>query len=246
MTSETLYEHPLNEQVRVYLRLEHLLRQISHASSLSESYYSNVFLKSLFDLIEILEQIQIKTELAKDLDKQRAKLQAWLNVPEVDKDQLVTLLTESRQLQRDLLQAPRLGQEIRENRFLSSIRQRFSIPGGTCSFDLPALHHWHNLPIAHRQSDALAWQLSLKPLSHALSFWLRLTRGSATMQPFTIHTGFFQKEVIGASLLRIQISPDYNVFPLVSGHKSRFSIRFMPFDDRQTIADTMVLYLSVC
>ncbi|MEZ8128554.1 cell division protein ZapD [Enterovibrio norvegicus] len=246
MTSDTLYEHPLNEQVRVYLRLEQLLLQISQSESFTESGHSTLFFKSIFDLMEILEQVQVKAELAKDLEKQRAKLQTWLDVPAVDKDQLMALLSESRQFQQTLLQAPRLGQKLREDKFLSSIRQRFSIPGGTCSFDLPALHHWLNLPLAHCQADAIEWQSSLKPLSNALSFWLRLTRDGSAMQSLTVKNGFLQQDVEGASLLRIKISPDYNAFPLISGHKSRFAIRFMPFDESQNVADNMSLSLAVC
>ncbi|MDD1791983.1 cell division protein ZapD [Enterovibrio makurazakiensis] len=246
MSNDTLYEHPLNEQVRVYLRLEYLLNQINQSSSLTGDTHWSVFFKSLFELAEILEQVQVKGDLAKDLEKQRSKLEAWLNVPNVDTEQLTQLLQESRRLQQVLLQAPRLGQALREDKFLSSIRQRFSIPGGTCSFDLPSLHHWLNLPLAHRQSDANTWTGSLKPLENALTFWLRLTRGGAALQPSIVINGFYQQDVEGATLLRIQISPDYNAFPLVSGHKSRFAIRFMPFDENQTVADTMALSIAVC
>ncbi|ATF08942.1 cell division protein ZapD [Candidatus Enterovibrio altilux] len=246
MTSDTLYEHPLNEQVRVYLRLEHMMNQVIKSAVLSESGQSILFFKSLFDLMEILEQVQVKADLAKDLEKQRVKLQTWLEVPEVDKEQLMFLLAESHQFQQLLLQAPRLGQTLRDDKFLSAIRHRFSIPGGICSFDLPVFHHWLNLPLVHRQTDVITWQTSLEPLNNALTLWLRLTRGGAIMQNFTIINGFFQKDVEGASLLRIKISPDYNVFPLISGYKSRFTIRFMPFDESQTIINEMMLLLAVC
>ncbi|WP_407331445.1 cell division protein ZapD [Enterovibrio sp. 27052020O] len=246
MISDTLYEHPLTEQVRVYLRLEYLLNQITDSATLTDDSQWRVFFSSLFDLAEILEQVQVKGDLAKDLEKQRAKLEAWLNVPNVDTEQLTSLLRESRQLQQTLLQSPRLGQQLREDKFLSSIRQRFSIPGGTCSFDLPSLHHWLNLPLAHRQSDAKTWCDTLHPLNNALTFWLQLTRGSATMQACSVNNGFFQQEVDGASLLRMKISPEYNAYPTVSGHKSRFAIRFMPFDENHAVAEKMTLSLAVC
>lgn len=246
MSSETLYEHPLTEQVRVYLRLEYLLGQINQSVALTDDGQWRVFFRSLFDLVEILEQVQVKGDLAKDLEKQRTKLETWLDVPNVDTEQLKALLLESRQIQQALLQSARLGQKLREDKFLSSIRQRFSIPGGTCSFDLPSLHHWLNLPLAHKQSNAERWKQTLAPLEDALGFWLRLTRGSATLQPCAVVNGFYQQDVEGASLLRIKISTDYNAFPLVSGHKSRFAIRFMPFDESQPVPDMMALSLTVC
>ncbi|MDD1782273.1 cell division protein ZapD [Enterovibrio sp. ZSDZ35] len=246
MSTDTLYEHPLNEQVRVYLRLEYLLEQVKSAADISDASQWPQFFKSLFDLMEILEQVQVKGDLVKDLEKQRAKLEAWLDVPHVDVVQLKALLNESRQLQQGLLQSPRLGQKLKEDKFLSSIRQRFSIPGGICSFDLPVLHHWLSLPLAHQQSNTAQWLSSLQGLDEALTFWLRLVRGSTVMQACTVKNGFYQQDVDGAYLLRIQISPDYNAYPLVSGHKSRFAVRFMPFDESRAIADSMSLRLAVC
>ncbi len=246
MNSETLYEQPLNEQVRVYLRLEFLLEQLTHSMSFNDDAQWRNFFRNLFELVEILEQVQVKGDLVKDLEKQRTKLSAWLDVPQVDTQQLNALLLESRQLQQRLLQAPRLGQSLREDKFLSSIRQRFSIPGGTCSFDLPALHFWLNLPLAHRQSNAELWRKPLAALDDALSFWLRLTRGSAVMQQCDVVNGFYQQDVESANLLRLKVSPEYNVFPLVSGHKSRIAIRFMPFDENQPVPENMSLSLAVC
>ncbi len=74
------FEHPLNEKVRIYLRLEYLLRQMTHASQLNDQWQHQIFFRALFDLLEILDQIQLKSELAKDLDKQRTKLKSWLNI----------------------------------------------------------------------------------------------------------------------------------------------------------------------
>ena len=36
----------------------------------------------------------------------------------------------------------KIGQELRENEWLMSIKQRTSIPGGVCEFDLPSYHYW--------------------------------------------------------------------------------------------------------
>lgn len=246
MNSDTLYEHPLNEQVRVYLRLEYLLEQVSQSSSFNDEGQWRIFFRSLFELIEILEQVQVKGDLIKDLEKQRKKLEAWMDVPQVDTEQLRSLLLESRQLQQALLQAPRLGQALREDKFLAAIRQRFSIPGGTCSFDLPILHHWLNLPLAHRQSNAAQWRFTLKPLENALQFWLTLTRGSAVMQPFQVANGFYQQDIDSACLLRLGVSPEYHSFPLISGHKSRVAIRFMPFEEGHAVPESMSLTLAVC
>lgn len=246
MSTDTLYEHPLNEQVRAYLRLECLLIQLESTSTFEDATQWHLFFKCMFDLIEILEQVHIRGELAKHLEKQRCKLEVWQNAPNVDIEQLQQLLARSRQLQHTLLRTSRPGLSLREDRFLSSIRQRFSLPGGICSFDVPALHHWLNLPLQQRNDDIARWNTTLLPLKDSLVFWFELARGSAITQPCTIVHGFYQQDIENANLLRIQISSKYNAYPLVSGYKSRFAIRFMAFDDTLPIAETIDISLSIC
>ena len=74
------FEHPLNEKTRIYLRVESLLRQLHLSSTFSDAQQYQLFFRSIFDLIEIFEQIQLKSELAKDIEKQRLTYKSWLNV----------------------------------------------------------------------------------------------------------------------------------------------------------------------
>ncbi|MGF1731998.1 cell division protein ZapD [Photobacterium kasasachensis] len=240
------FEHPLNEKVRIYLRLEYLIRQMTHASQLNDQWQHQIFFRALFDLLEILDQIQLKSELAKDLDKQRTKLKSWLNIDGVDQSALLAILDNIDLAHHQLITASRLGQEIREDRFLSGIKQRFSIPGGSCCFDLPALHHWLHLPLAHKQNDMANWLKQLAELTEALNLWLRLTRDSGQYQPQIARGGFFQHDADDASLLRLEICPSYGVYPMISGHRSRFAIRFSPFEEGAGIAEAIDFKLAIC
>jgi cell division protein ZapD len=59
-----------------------------------------------------------------------------------------------------LMAAPR-GQFLREDRLIGLVRQRLSIPGGCCSFDLPTLHMWLHMPQAQRDAQVNSWLASL-------------------------------------------------------------------------------------
>ncbi|WP_299019109.1 cell division protein ZapD [uncultured Photobacterium sp.] len=240
------FEHPLNEKVRIYLRLEYLIRQMTHSSQLSDQWQHQIFFRALFDLLEILDQIQLKSELAKDLDKQRTKLKSWLNINGVDQSALLAILDNLDLAHHKLIAANRLGQDIREDRFLSGIKQRFSIPGGSCCFDLPTLHHWLHLPLAHKQSDLANWLTQLAELTEALNLWLRLTRESGHFQPQVARSGFFQYEAEDASLLRLEICPSHGVYPMISGHRNRFAIRYLPFEEGTSIAEAIEFKLAIC
>ena len=94
------------------------------------------------------------------------------------------------------------------------MRQRLSIPGGCCSFDLPTLHIWLHLPQAQRDSQVETWIASLNPLTQALTMVLDLIRQSAPFRKQTSLNGFYQDNGGDADLLRLNLSLDSQLYPL--------------------------------
>jgi len=240
------FEHPLNEKTRIYLRVESLLRQMSHAADNVDGFHYQLFFRPMFDMLDIFEQIQLKTELAKDLEKQRLTYKSWLDVEGVDQEMLHTILTEVDAVHRDLMAAKRFGQSLKEDRFLSAIRQRFNLPGGSCCFDLPALHYWLHQPEANKLRDIQRWQASLKPLTEALHLWLKLSRETGYDKPQIARAGFFQSDAEEANILRLSIPLQYGVYPMISGHKNRFAIKFISFETGQAYPNDVEFDLAIC
>ncbi len=240
------FEHPLNEKTRIYLRVEALLHQMESSSQFSDNIQHQLFFRSLFDLLEIFDQIQLKTELAKDIEKQRLSYRSWLNIEDVDQVMLKNLLSEIDDIHRTLLAAERFGLPLKEDRFLSAIRQRFNLPGGACCFDLPALHYWLHLPLEKKSQDAQRWMSTLTPLFNALTLWLKLTRETGSYQPRIAPAGFFQSDAEGANILRLTIPLEYGVYPMISGHKNRFAIKFIDFKSGQACSEEIPFDLAVC
>ncbi len=240
------FEHPLNEKTRIYLRVEALLNQLNVAAKFSDDMQHLIFFRSLFDLLEIFEQIQLKSELAKDIEKQRLSYRSWLDVEGVDQEMLQAILNEVDDAHRDLMGAERFGQSLKEDRFLSAIRQRFNLPGGSCCFDLPALHHWLHRPLEDKVSDANQWLGTLKPLAAALSLWLKLTRETGQFRSIDAVAGFYQSDADEANILRLEIPMTHGVYPMISGHKNRFAIKFIEFDSGQASVENIDFTLAVC
>ena len=88
------YEFPLNEKSRTYLRFDALFQQLKNCQQLEQSTQSFSFFKALFDFIELSERCDIRTDLMKDLEKQRQKLESWSQLPEVDLSKLASLQSE--------------------------------------------------------------------------------------------------------------------------------------------------------
>lgn len=240
------FEHPLTEKVRIYLRVETLLRQLHSSAQLKAPLDYQLFFRSLFDLMDLCEQIHIKSELAKDLEKQRLTIKSWANVPGVDQTMLNKVLANIDDCFRGLMSTERFGVSLKENRFLNTIRQRFNLPGGTCCFDLPSLHYWRHQPIEKCLSDTEQWLSTLQPLFNALELSLKLIRETGQYKSQIARNGFYQSDAEDASILRLEIPLDTSVFPMISGHKNRFAIKFMNFETGLAYSQDVEFRLAVC
>ncbi|MBJ9327889.1 cell division protein ZapD [Citrobacter amalonaticus] len=247
MHTQVLFEHPLNEKMRTWLRIEFLVQQLSARLPITESSDALHFFRNAGDLLDVFERGEVRTELLKELERQQRKLQAWTEVPGVDQSRIDALRQQLKTAGSILISAPRMGQFLREDRLIALVRQRLSIPGGCCSFDLPTLHIWLHMPQAQRDAQVDSWLASLHPLTQALTLILDLIRNSAPFRKQTSLNGFYQDNGEDADLLRLQLPLGLQLYPQISGHKSRFAIRFMPLDsDNGVVPERLDFELACC
>lgn len=230
MNTVILFEYPLNEKMRSWLRIEYLMQQINGSLPVSDTVSASSFFRGISDLLDIFDRGDMRADLVKELDRQQQKLQAWLSVSGVDLSRVNELQQQLKSLSSDLMTAPRMGQQLREDRFISQVRQRLNIPGGCCSFDLPTLHIWLNLPQEEREAQTEAWVATLTPLKESLTLVLDLIRQSGSFHPQISLNGFYQDNAEDADLLRLKLNTTDALYPQISGHKNRYAIRFMPMD----------------
>ena len=83
-------------------------------------------------------------------------------------------------------------------------------------------------------------------MSDALALWLKLTRETGHFKAQIARTGFFQSDADEANILRLHIPMEYGVYPMISGHKNRFAIKFMAFESGQACTQDVEFELAVC
>jgi len=71
-----IYEHPLNERYRFFLRLEHLFTQLDHHLGWESPENSHTAVRALLDIINVVGRTDIKTESVKELDRIASRLSA--------------------------------------------------------------------------------------------------------------------------------------------------------------------------
>lgn len=225
------FEHPLNERVRTFLRIEHLFERLSHFAPQYDSWATRVAVESLLDIAAVTARADVKNELLKELERNMGTVKRIADQPGVDPKALERVLNDIESAIADVrrLTGP-IGQIAREDELLKTVAQRGSIPGGSCSFDLPHFHHWLTQPPDVRQARIEHWLEDLVPAERAIRLVLSLTRTSASPRQALAERGFFQEALDAqapAQMVRVGINGGGSLYPEISGHKSRFSIRFM-------------------
>jgi len=236
VTTQIIFEHPLNERVRTFLRLEHLFEKVDFFMPQYDPWATRVAVDALMDIVAVTARADMKSEIQKELERNIASLNRLAADPAVDEDALERILGELERAKRRIqaMDCP-IGQAAREDEFLKAVSQRSSIPGGACSFDIPQFHHWLIQGPEIRQGRLETWLEDLRPADTAIRLMLSLARSSTNPRRMTAENGFFQEALdtqAPAQLVRVGLDGDTALYPEVSGHKSRYSVRFMRIEPK--------------
>lgn len=232
------YEYPFNERIRTYLRLESLFRRLLELVSREDALDHHYALASLFEVMDVGARADLKSDVLRDLEKQKQILNGFRGNPGISQSVLDEVLQQVEQSYSQLNQLNgKIGHQLTENDWLMSIRSRIGIPGGTCAFDLPAYYAWQQESGAKRRSDLQRWMALLTPLADAIGLLLRLLRDSGVPQKVLAPSGQFQQALPQGrtfQLLRLSIDPGLGLIPEISGNRLIVSIRLMRLgeDDR--------------
>lgn len=242
--NELIYEQPLNEKTRSYLRLEYLANQLQ--SNLDQDHQHRCFYP-LFSLCELTERCDYRGEIIKDIDKQLQHLKQWQNQNEIDKQQLTDFIDKLQDARKCLIHCQRPGQILKQDRFLSALRQRFGMPGACCNFDLPQLHFWLAKPFETRQQEYRAWIAHFDCLLTPIKLLLELTRQTTHYTDETAAAGFYQGSSDQAlSLIRVKLDAAQGCYPTISGNRNRYAIHFVGFEQQKHSDQTIDFMLATC
>ncbi|TYK64439.1 cell division protein ZapD [Colwellia echini] len=227
--STVLYEHPLNERIRSYLKLEQFFAQTYSClnNNLPIKTSHQVFFTALFSIIDTLERNDLRGDLIKDLEKLEQNLVIWSQAPNIDTSALDVNLTETVKLVSRLRIPQPMWFKLKEDKLLACLKQRFAIQGGSASFDLPQLHFWLHQDETEIKQEMQQWLNLLTDISSSLALVLKFIRQRAEFEAVEVDSGFYQDNGEGLVLLRIKLASDAPYYPTVSGNKFRYSIRFM-------------------
>lgn len=234
-----LYEYPFNERIRTYLRLEHLFRRLGELVPRSHPIDHHYALTTIFEVMDVAARADLKSDVMKDLEKQKQLLNGYRGNPAIAEGVLDEVVAKLERCFTTLNNLPgKAGQSLTENEWLMSIRSRVGIPGGTCEFDLPAYYAWQHRTADKRRTDLERWANTLAPLAESIHLLLKLLRDSGTPQKVMASHGQLQQTLPQGrtfQLLRLRLDPALGLVPEISGNRLMVSVRLM----RQESADRL-------
>ena len=231
MNTTITYEFPLNERIRVFIRLEQLFQQFNHFIAGETVADKRAALSALLDIMTIFRRNDLKSEILKELDRHANVLNKIAHNQNVDTQKLEELLSQLNQTSKKLYATNgKIGPHVMESDLFQSIAQRSSIPGGTCSFDLPEFHYWLEQDEVIRLKDLEHWSSPFADIRIAIDLILNFIRHCSSPSQEIAEAGFFQFLLDTNQpyqLLKVTLDKSTHCFAEISGGKHRCTIRFM-------------------
>jgi cell division protein ZapD len=248
-----VFEQPLNERMRTFLRLDFLYSQALYHNEMASQWGSRAAVSSLIDILAIATRGDVRSDVLKELESQLATFNEFQSKPGVDAQRLKTLMSNLQRLRADLMTAGlTFLQPLRDSEFLNAIKHRNAIPGGTCEFDLPDYYFWLTQPDDARMRTFNQWLGLLRPLCDAIAELLWLARQNGRTRQEVARAGTFTitfERETPLQLLRITLPAGAGLYPEISGSHHRCNVRFLTWNGlatRPTQVQTDVPFTLTC
>ncbi len=229
-----IFEQPLNETIRLCLRIESLNDQFHSGLTHIACDNSQTSLHALLKLLNVIDRPDLKSKLTQTLSQQATTLEQLKQLPQVDTTHLHRVLDELNCLLNQLHNnRSKLGANLRQKPFLNQVYSHLNNPGGLCDFAIPAYAQWQIQSPQHRSQQLKQWLSECQIAIQAALLILKLTRESTPFEKVTIENGFHHQALDASQpcqLIRLRLSTALSTFPEISVGKHHLSARFMQMD----------------
>ncbi len=233
--SRIIYEFPITNRMRSFLRFEYLIDKIE--TSMNGRNHPVETIHSLHQLLDLLRHNDVKSELLRHLRWQEQELQKFSDSSSVDRNKLSQAVHEKQEMIKSLDDFSLPLSRYADNHFLNSAKLRLSVPAGTCNFDLPQLHAWLHFSDDTKLKELEAWFKPFRPIKAALKSTLSLTRTSAEFSLETAEKGCYLNNSPSdrhACLIRIATDTTPEIYPEVSSGPRHLSVYFFEIANLET------------
>lgn len=226
-----VYEQPLNEKIRLFMRLSYLMKRFNHHLEDPNPVDCQAAIMVLLELYNLSSRLDVKNAALHVLDIQTQAVRQAENIAGVDKTRVAHILQKLEEKSKRLYSfRGQLGQQLKAHNFLNILKQRASIAGGINDLDIPLFNYWLNKPTDERARDLRTWARPYEIAFEAIELLMDLIYQGKEVTEAVAEGGFFQATLspeIDYQILSINLDNSIALYPEISAGKQRFSIRFV-------------------
>lgn len=224
------FEQPVNETIRICLRLEQLQQQFHYFLERENPNDCKTALGTLLETLKLALRPDLKSKLTQVLAQYNASLSQLHLPPETDR-QLQDIRKKIDSLTQQLHNTHgRIGESLRAHEFLSSLILQTGTPSGICESSSAAYALWLRQPFIERNEQLLKWYETFQLLNQTMQLILFLTRESNLPITVVAKDGFFQQSLAvhpPCQMIRVSIPIDMEIYPEMSVGKYRLAVHFL-------------------
>jgi len=244
----SLYEEPVQEKIRKFIKIEFLLNKIYYFKGKDNKSENYISLLALCELYEILSRSDIKSELIREIETQNTYLQKIKEIPQADSSKLNSVLEKQSQLLKLIysIEINYLDHLERDILFKTILKNCFT------QLQPASIDFWLSRDILNRETQIDLWLEPLIFIKRSIDFILEVIRKSGRFEDRVAEKGFFMEKLDPKKnilLVRVTLTSDLYYYPQISVGKQRLTIMFMTKDDRNNLVphqEDLTFILTTC
>ena len=225
-----IYELPLNERLRTFMRIEFLYSRLKYfVSNLDGNWQTRTVIHTLLEIYSILSRTDVRREVLADLDRYIMQMQRFQSAPDADNNMVNNILEDL-----DLIKNQVMGigtdylLKLREDEFIASLLHRHTLPGGKAEFDMPKYKFFLESDKKDVALQINKWIDIVKHLCEGIDKLMWIIRESNEPIATVAVGGQYNHQIerrTQISLVRIIIN-DSDIYPEISGGRHLIAVRF--------------------
>ena len=247
-----IYELPLNERLRTFMRIEFLYLRLNNFSNSKHHWQIRTTIHTLLEIYTILARTDVRREVLADLDRYIIQMQRFQSMPDADNEMVTNLLEDLNAIKEKMIQ---LGtgylNPLRDDDYISALLHRHTLPGGKAEFDMPRYKFWLEADSKTVNDDLNEWINVIKPICAGIERLMWIIRESSEPIGTVASSGQYNHQIgktAQISLIRVFLD-NANVYPEISGGRHMIAIRFLERNDEGQFKQTeenIDFKLSLC
>jgi len=229
------YEFPTNQQTRKFLRLEQTFKTVRDLMDIKEIPAQKAALFRLMEIIDFFDRNDIKSELIKELERLHQNMLILSENPAVDSSKLNYFISQLIKLSQALSQQGRPSDQLKNDKFLTLVRQKWSLGASLCSFDAPQISYLMSNGPEDTYIKIASWYDTIKIYRTSANVILRLYRESGEFKNYITKNLNYQENIDNKiKIVALKLPQEIEYVPEMSVGAHRMSLQLKPLSNTTT------------